>query len=253
MKKLIVVILSILTWFFMLVCLIVCLLVCFPSNEIRGKLAYENILTAHEIAHSLRMDMESFPNISSYYLFTSYEDKKNFMSNIEENLIEHLGFENDASRAILLRSCFMSIIEDEYGEDFSKKIMANTISGIGCINYFCNESEYQDDFSARSAAFARTIISVYEVTGKIENAEEALAEAAKQLQKLKNKDYEHYEALKKYYDNTFAYFNRARLSGVGSDFDSTFEALIHYEDDLDNILDILFEYPYDLDDVFGES
>ena len=258
MKKLIVVILSILTWFFMLMCLSVCLLVFFPDNEIRGQLAYENIQTAHEIAISLRADIESIPSICNcrFASFTSDVDEKKFMNDVEWNLIEQLNFDNCKSylcKEFTLGTNFMIIVNDEYGEDLSEEMEANNISCFDFINYFCNESEYRYNLSAQYAALARTIIATYDDTGEIKKAEKALAEADKQLQKLKNEDYEHYEALKEYYDSTITYFDCARLSEVGSDFDSTYQALIHYGDDMYNLLDILFEYEDYLDDVFGES
>ena len=281
MKKLIVVILSILTWFFMLVCLSACLLVCFPSNETsnetRGQLAYENIKTAHEIAMRLQVDMKSIPNPHDYDFFTRYEDSDEIMSGAAWRFIHNLRFCPEESKYRLVGSAFMSVIKDEYGKDFLKEIKANTTpsmcvlereyvtdfskeiikintpSEFGYICYFCNYSECQLDFDAQSAALTRTIIRVYERIGKIGKAERALAEADKQLQKLKNEDYEHYEALKKYYDSTIAFFDRARLSEVGSDFDSTFEALENYEDDTRHLYNISCEYEAYLDDVFVES
>ena len=281
MKKSKVVILSILTWFFMLVCLSAYLLVCFPSNETsnetRGQLAYENIKTAHEIAMRLKIDMKSIPNPHDYDFFTRYGDDYGVMSDAAWGFINDLNYGNEKSKYRLVGSAFMSVIKDEYGKDFLKEIKANTTpsmsvvegeydkgfskeiikiynpSEFGYICYFCNYSECRLDFYAQSAALTRTIIRVYERTGEIGKAERALAEADKQLQKLKNEDYEHYEALKKYYDSTIAFFDRARLSEVGSDFDSTFEALENYEDDTRHLCNISCEYEAYLDDVFGES
>lgn len=229
---------------------------CFESKETRAKSAYENIQTAYEIADSLRSDIEYFYyclNICNYSFLTGYEDYENFMSSAEEILINHLG--GDPLSDIIVRPAFKETIKKEYGEDFLTEITANTICGAGCINYFCNESKYKNSLSAKAAAFARTIIRVYELKGEIKKAENALAEADKQLQKLKDKDYEHYEALKKYYDSTIAYFDCSRLSEAGSDFNSTFEFLITYEDDIKNIrMDIWdIKYEYELEDLFEKS
>jgi lipoprotein len=256
MKKLIVVILSISMCFSMVGCS--------QSEETRGQLAYENIKTACEIAMSLKVNMESIPNSHDYDFFTLYKDNDKIMSNAAWGLIYDSSFGvyyGEESKTRLVGSAFMSVIKDEYGKDFPKEIKANTTTELGYayanelgyMYYFFNYSECRYDLDAQSAALTRTIIRVYERIGKIGKAERALAEADKQLQKLKNEDYEHYEALKKYYDSTTAFFDRARLSEVGSDFDSTFEALENYEDDTRNLYNIADEYEDYLDDVFGES